>query len=165
VIQPIENGFRVEKEYFKLEKYAHYEDNKITYKKRYFDGNVRSGDDILVKIKVYSKDDNIQYFMLEDPIPSGCEVIKDDWAYKIDEEKDYEGQNYYWWRWWYADKEIRDNRVSFFATYLYGKEYEFSYIIRAQIPGNYNILPASGMLMYYHEIRGSGKEMKINISD
>ncbi|MGH2575868.1 MAG: alpha-2-macroglobulin family protein, partial [Ignavibacteria bacterium] len=164
-INPRENGFRVEKEYFKLEKYTHYNDEKITYKKRYFDGKIKSGDEILVKVKVSTKEQNLQYFMLEDPIPAGCEVIKDDWAYTIDEEKDYTGWDYYWWRWWYADKDIRDNRVTFFATYLYGDTYEFSYILRAQIPGVYNVIPATGMLMYYPDVRGSSEELKIEIED
>ena len=107
----------------------------------------------------------MQYFMLEDPIPAGCEVVKDDWAYKIDDEKDYSGYDYYWWRWWYADKDIRDNRVSFFATYLWGDTYEFSYILRAQIPGAYNVIPATGMLMYYPEVRGSSEELRLVIED
>ena len=148
-----------------IEKYTRYSDNKIVYKKRYFDGNLKSGDEILVKVRVSSKEDNMQYFMLEDPIPAGCEVIKDDWAFTIDEEKDYSGWDYYWWRWWYADKDIRDNRVSFFATYLWGDTQEFSYILRAQIPGTYNVIPATGMLMYYPEIRGSSEELRIVIED
>lgn len=165
LIQPRENGFRVTKEYFKLEKYTKYNDDNIIYRKRYFDGNVKSGDEILVKVRVEAKENNMQYFMLEDPIPSGCEVIKDDWAYTIEDEKDYQGWSYYWWRWWYADKDIRDNRVSFFATYLYGDTYEFTYIMRAQIPGKYNVLPATGMLMYYPDVRGSSEELKIEITD
>jgi len=165
VIQPRENGFRVEKEFFKLEKYQHYGEDKITYRKRYLDGSVKSGDEILVKVRVAAKekDQPLQYFMLEDPIPAGCEVIKDDWAYTIDDEKDYSGWDYYWWRWWYADKDIRDNRVTFFATYLYGDTYEFSYILRAQIPGKYSVIPATGMLMYYPEVRGSSEELKLEI--
>ncbi|RPI18942.1 MAG: hypothetical protein EHM58_03540 [Ignavibacteriae bacterium] len=165
VIHPRENGFRVEKEYFKLEKYTKYNDDKIIYKKRYFDGSVKSGDEILVKVKVSTKENNMQYFMLEDPIPAGCEVVKDDWAYTIDEEKDYSGWDYYYWRWWYADKDIRDNRVTFFATYLYGDTYEFSYILHAQIPGIYNVIPATGMLMYYPEVRGSSEELRLTIED
>jgi uncharacterized protein YfaS (alpha-2-macroglobulin family) len=44
-------------------------------------------------------------------------------------------------------------------------EYEFSYILRAQIPGEYSINPAKGMLMYYPEVYGSTENMKLNISD
>jgi alpha-2-macroglobulin len=164
-IQPRENGFRVQKEYFKLEKYTAYNDDKITYRKRYFDGSVKSGDEILVKVRVEAKDQDMQYFHLEDPIPAGCEVVKDDWAFTIEDEKDYSGYTYYWWRWWYADKDIRDNRVSFFATHLYGDVYEFSYILHAQIPGKYNVLPATGMLMYYPDVRGSSEELRLEITD
>ncbi|MCC6864673.1 MAG: carboxypeptidase regulatory-like domain-containing protein [Ignavibacteria bacterium] len=165
VIQPRENGFRVHKEYFKLEKYTKYNDNKIIYQKRFMDGKVKSGDEILVKVRVEAKEKDLQYFMLEDPIPAGCEVIKDDWAYKIEDEKDYSGYDYYWWRWWYADKDIRDNRVTFFATYLYGDVFEFSYILRAQIPGKYKVIPATGMLMYYPDVRGSSEELQLEITD
>jgi uncharacterized protein YfaS (alpha-2-macroglobulin family) len=165
LIHPRENGFRVEKEYFKLEKYTKYNESEIMYRKRYFDGSVKSGDEVLVKVRVSSKENTLQYFMLEDPIPAGCEVVKEDWAYKIEDEKDYSGWDYYWWRWWYADKDIRDNRVTFFATYMYGDTYEFSYILRAQIPGIYNVIPATGSLMYYPEVRGSSEELKLRIED
>lgn len=164
-ISPREEGFRVEKEYYKLEKYESYTSQNIAYRKKYFDGNVKSGDMILVKLRVYSKENNMNFFMLEDPIPAGCEVTKDDWAYRIEDEKDYNGYSYYWWRWWYADKDIRDNKVTFFATYLYGSSYEFSYIMRAQIPGDYNVNPARGSLMYYTDVSGSTANMKLHIED
>jgi hypothetical protein len=164
-ISPREDGFRVEKEYFKLEKYESYNGQNITYRKNHFDGDVKSGDMILVKIRVYAKENNMNFFMLEDPLPAGCEVTKDDWAYRIEGETDYSGYSYYYWRWWYADKDIRDNKVTFFATYLYGDAYEFSYIMRAQIPGDYNINPARGSLMYYTDVSGSSGSMKLHIED
>lgn len=160
-----EDGFRVEKEYYKLDKYDAYNGQNIYYQKKYFDGNVKSGDMILVKIRVYSKDNNTNFFMLEDPLPAGCEVTKDDWAYKIIDEKDYSGYSYYWWRWWYADKDIRDNKVTFFSTYMYGNSFEFSYIMRAQIPGDYNVNPARGCLMYYTDISGTSGNMKLHIDE
>ncbi len=164
-ITPNEDGFRVEREYFKLEKYESYSQDKITYRKKYFDGSVKSGDEILVKLRVHSKSDDYQYFMLEDPLPSGVEVIKDDWAYTIEDESNYGGYDYYYWRWWYADKEVRDNRVTFFVTYLGKGEYEFSYIMRAQIPGDYIINPAKGMLMYYPEVNGNSGSGVLKITD
>jgi len=160
-----ENGFRVEREYFKLEKYQSYNEEKITYRKKYFDGLLKSGDEVLVKLKVYSKDSDLSYFMLEDPIPAGCEVIKDDWAYTIEGENNYTGYDYYWWRWSYADKDIRDNRVTFFNTYLYDRDTEYSYIMRAQIPGEYNVNPSRGSLMYYTDVNGNSEGFKLRIED
>jgi uncharacterized protein YfaS (alpha-2-macroglobulin family) len=160
-----EEGFRVEREYFKLEKYPSYIEDKITYKKNYFDGNVKSGDEILVKLRVHSKSEDYQYFMLEDPLPSGAEVIKDDWAFKIEGENNYEGYGYYYWRWWYADKDIRDDKVTFFATYIGKGVYEFSYIMQVQIPGEFNINPAQGMLMYYPEVNGNSENLVMKVTD
>lgn len=159
-----EENFRVEREYFILEKYDSYNEEKITYRKKYFDGNVKSGDEIFVKIKVYSKEDN-QYFMLEDPLPGGSEIVKDDWAYTIEDESNYRSYPYYYWRWWYADKEVRDNRVTFFATYIGKGEYEFSYIFQPQIPGEYNVNPSKALLMYYPEYNGNTESFKINVTD
>lgn len=164
-IKATENWFRVEREYYKLEKYTHYAEDKITFRKKYFSGEVNSGDVILVKLKVYSKEKELNYFMLEEPLPAGCEVIKDDWAYQIEDEKNYEGYKYYYWRWWYADKDVRDNRITFFATYLYGGEHEFSYLIRAQIPGTYYVNPSRAMLMYYPEVYGNTSDLKIVIKE
>ena len=48
---------------------------------------------------------------------------------------------------------------------MYGDTYEFSYIVRAQIPGTYNIMPATGSLMYYPDVRGSSEELKLEITD
>jgi uncharacterized protein YfaS (alpha-2-macroglobulin family) len=164
-VDAAENWFRVEREYYKLEKYESYSEDKITYRKKYFSGEVQSGDIIFVKLRVFTREENLSYFMLEEPLPAGCEVVKDDWAYNIEDEKDYTGYTYYWWRWWYADKEVRDNRVTFFATYMYGNEFEFSYIMRAQIPGDYTVNPARAMLMYYPDINGNTTDIKMKITD
>ncbi len=48
---------------------------------------------------------------------------------------------------------IRDEKVAFFVTSSQSKM-EFSYIIKAQIPGEYKIMPAQGYLMYYPELSG-----------
>jgi uncharacterized protein YfaS (alpha-2-macroglobulin family) len=165
-VSAMENGFRVEREYYVLRQYESYKGENIVYRKYNYDGNIKSGDMLLVKLRVYAKDQNLSYFMLEDPLPAGCEVITDDWAYQIEDEKDYRTvYGYPYWRWWYADKDIRDDKVTFFATYLWGDHYEFSYIMRAQIPGEYNINPSVGALMYYPEVNGNSPTMRMNISD
>jgi alpha-2-macroglobulin len=119
----------------------------------------------LVKINVVPSGTENQYFMLEDPIPSGCEVIQDEWAYPIENEPNYDGIYSGKWRWWYNEKEIRDNRVVFFTNSMPRNTYTFSYLLRAEIPGTFNVMPSSGMLMYYPDINGSGKELKVKIGE
>src|SRR4030095_12973561 len=160
-----EYGFDVEREYYTLKRVFHKKQELFTYKKQPFTGVVKSGDELLVKVKVYPYNRENSFFMLEDPLPSGCASIQKDWAYPIEGENSYLGQTSDSWGWWYADKEVRDNRVIFFASYLDSREYEFSYLLRAEPPGTYNIMPSRGMLMYYPEINGSSSNMTLRITD
>lgn len=158
-----EDGYRVEKEMFVLNKYEEYGGDRITYKPVPFTGSIKSGEIMLVKVRVHSRDDNNNYFMLEDPLPSGVEYVKNDWSYPIEGDKNYQGYDRYYWRWWYADKDVRDDKVVFFATYFGKGVYEFSYLMRAEIPGGYSINPAKGSLMYYPEVYGNTEGTKLKI--
>ena len=64
----------------------------------------------------------------------------------------------------WASKEIRDEKIAFFVTYPQ-KEMEFTYIIKAQIPGTYSWLPAEGSLMYYPEVNGLSENNKLGITN
>ncbi|HEX7356319.1 MAG TPA: alpha-2-macroglobulin family protein, partial [Ignavibacteriaceae bacterium] len=161
------NGFKVKREYYVLE--TGEKDGRIIYFKKKFDGRVTSGQDIFVKTFVESKSDNLDYFILEDMLPSGFEVVKDMDKYFIDGENNYQTYyDYYYdfmpWRWHYADREYRDEKVAFFVTSCQ-KKMEFSYIIKAQIPGDYKIMPAQGYLMYYPELNGFSDVVNIKVND
>ena len=161
------NGFKVRREYYILE--TGEKDGHIIYFKKKFDGTVTSGQDIFVKTFVESKSENLDYFILEDMLPSGFEVVKDMDKYFIDGENNYQTYyDYYYdympWRWHYADREYRDEKVAFFVTSCQSKM-EFSYIIKAQIPGEYKIMPAQGYLMYYPELNGFSDVVNIKVED
>jgi hypothetical protein len=159
-------GFGVKREYFKLARQQ--TANGIQYAKTPFTGTLRSGDEVLVKIAVASATD-YEYFMLEDPLPAGGEVIKDESGYNIigeaayrgPRENEYEGESYGRAR--YAAKEIRDEKVAFFATRLPVGRHEFTYLLRAQIPGDYHVMPTIASLMYYPEYQGNGSEARMRI--
>jgi uncharacterized protein YfaS (alpha-2-macroglobulin family) len=160
------NKFQISREYYLLK--PEKVNDRIIYVKEKFDGSVKSGEDILVKTFVESKENNMQYFILEDMLPSGFEVVKDESYYEIEGENSY---GYYnpWdysrpWIWFYADKEYRDEKVSFFVTNT-NDRMEFSYILKAQIPGKYSIMPANGYLMYYPEVTGNSEMIVIQVED
>jgi hypothetical protein len=159
-------GFSVKREYFKL---AQQQTAKgLQYTKAPFNGTLRSGDEVLVKIAVSSSAD-YEYFMLEDPLLAGAEVIKDESGYNIIAESAYRGpqQNGYEgesdYGHWYAAKEIRDEKVAFFATRLPAGRHVFTYLFRAQIPGDYHVMPTIANLMYYPEYQGNGTEVRVKI--
>jgi len=135
-----------------------------------FTGTVRSGDELLVHVQV-SPSRESEYVMVEDPIPAGCEVVADTRGYRIPGVSGYDGsvQAYRYgrrpWDWWYADRNVRDEKVAFFAPRMSRGSHEFSYIIRAQIPGHYSIMPTMASLMYYPEIHGNSDAQRMTIID
>lgn len=160
-----ENGFKITREYYLLE--PHEMDGKIIYKKEKFNGKITGGKELLVKTFVETKTTDMEYFILEDMLPSGFEVVKDIERYSIEGENNYpvyDAYDYRPWRWHYADREYRDEKVAFFVTSC-SKSMEFSYIIKAQIPGEYKILPAQGYLMYYPELNGFSDVVNVKVED
>ncbi|MDP2209564.1 MAG: hypothetical protein Q8K98_12460, partial [Bacteroidota bacterium] len=94
------------------------------------------------------------------PLLPGVEVIKDASGYKIPGEEGFEKSAFGGWSWW---REIRDEKTAFFARNISSGIHTFSYIARAEIPGQYHVMPAVGSLMYYPEVRGNSDEKKIEI--
>jgi uncharacterized protein YfaS (alpha-2-macroglobulin family) len=158
-------SFNIKREYYILQ--AAESSGRFLYLKKKFNGEVISGQDILVKTFVEVPDGGMQYFILEDMLPSGFEVVKDEQNYEIEGEHNYQPFEYRYypsWRWFYADKEYRDEKVAFFVTNT-SSSMEFSYIMKAQIPGNYTVMPSQGSLMYYPEIAGYSDMMEISVKD
>lgn len=153
--------FKVVRAYFKLERHFD-KQGVLTYKKvPIAEGQVKSGDDILVKTKVISTVER-DHVLIEDPIPAGCEFVRDTKTYQIEGEANYNGQSSYYGRWnyyypwnrWYTHQEFRDSKFAMTITKLSKGEYSYSYIMKAQIPGKFNVTPAVSQLMYYPEVRG-----------
>src|SRR5688572_11327826 len=97
-----------------------------------------------------------EYMMIEDPIPAGFEIQKE-------EERFYGG----WhgrWTGWYSRIEARDEKVCIAATSMNGHQ-TVSYLLRAETPGSYRILPVRAWNMYVPEIAGSSGGFKLKVDD
>jgi hypothetical protein len=160
------NTFNVRREYYLLR--PEQREGKLIYTKNNIEDGLKSGDELLVKTFVETKSDNLQYFILEDMLPSGFEPIKEENKYEIEGENNYriypDFGRFRPWRWFYADKEYRDQKVSFFVTNV-NRQMEFSYLIKAQIPGTVTISPAQAYLMYYPEVNGNSEWLDIKTRD
>lgn len=155
------NYFTITKSIYKL--IPRTTEDGIIYLKEEIKEPIKSGEEIFVKLIIEPKIKNSQFVIVEDYFPSGFEIIKNDEYYTIDGEEQYR-KDYWWyrpWRWNYADKEIRDEKISFFVTHFSDKM-EFTYLMKAQLSGNYTIFPTEVSLMYYPQIYGnSGESNKI----
>jgi len=119
------------------------------------------GDVISVTVTIVAPTD-LHQLLVETPIPAGTEPIDPGLATSADQYYqpslspvggDSEPQG--WWRQWVPSHvEYRDDKVALFATYLPAGVYEYTFNVRATLPGEYRVLPAHGEMMYFTDVWG-----------
>ncbi len=149
-----ENGISITRSYQEL-KYIKDENGSWKIVRKPFDGILKSGEELEVTINVNAGNSG-EFMMLEDFFPSGMEYLRKP-------ERWYSRWCGFWFR-GYTHKEARDDRMVFFMTHSSGKQ-TFSYLLRAETPGKYTILPAKAELMYEPEICGNSEGSKMIIVD
>ncbi|MEM1135526.1 MAG: alpha-2-macroglobulin family protein [Bacteroidota bacterium] len=157
----------IKRSYYTLFPTYNAEENIVYRKKPLSENGVISGGEVLVKVRIESKEE-LDYVLIEDPIPAGFEFIRDKNGYMIEGEEAFSGGSYYrsYYRWmYYAHEEYRDNRYAIVLTRLNEGEYEYTYLMKAQIPGNYEVNPTVVQLMYYPEKRAFSAFEQVNITD
>jgi uncharacterized protein YfaS (alpha-2-macroglobulin family) len=112
-------------------------------------GEQAPGSIVQVQLRLVT-DENLRYVLLEEPIPAGCEVIQGD----------EDG-----WSPSYDRREVWDNRLLYFIDYLPKGERLLEYILRAEAPGQYRILPTSASLMYFPEVNGHNRLVRMRVRD
>ncbi len=117
---------------------------------------LKSGDLVEVTLDL-TADGAHEYMMIEDPLPAGFEVQKE-------ERFAGGGPRRGRWGWWYARIEARDERVCIAATAMDGRR-SVSYLMRAEQPGDFRILPSRAYNMYVPEIAGSSAGSRIRVED
>jgi uncharacterized protein YfaS (alpha-2-macroglobulin family) len=121
------------------------------------------GDVIQVKLTIIAPND-LHYVVVEDPFPAGAEGV--DQSLKTTsvagerpelirtDRRDPWGGGWGWW--WFSHAELRDEKAVLFATYLPRGTYEYTYLIRASLPGEYRAIPTHAYEMYFPEVFGRG---------
>ncbi len=136
---------------------------------------VKLGDVIRVDLTIIAKND-LYYVVVEDPLPAGAEAIDRGLATTSlleqapslspigydDSGRPLYDHYWYWWN-WYSRSELRDEKVVMFADYLGKGTYEYSYTMRATLPGEYKVIPTVAQEFYFPEVfgRSDGRLLKI----
>jgi uncharacterized protein YfaS (alpha-2-macroglobulin family) len=125
------------------------------------------GDVIRVDLTIIAPND-LYYVVVEDPLPAGAEAIDTGLAttsmlamdpnlrrtspafYGAGGVRPY----FYWWWNWYSRTEMRDEKVVLFADYQPKGTYEYSYTMRATLPGDYHVIPTVASEFYFPEVFG-----------
>jgi len=111
---------------------------------------LKSGDLLQVELAVNSGRD-LEYIVVEDMKPAGCETIDVTSGYISS--------------WNAVYRELRDDRVVFLMHSLSKGEQMFTYRLRAEIPGRFSALPVQCYGMYSPDLRANSDEHKFVIAD
>ncbi len=125
------------RQYYKLTSMQ--KDGKVVYHLDPLNGPLQVGDTLAVRITVGGNE--WKYLMIEDPIPSGTESIARDDLYELDDQPT-------WWARWYSDRELRDDRTTFFNLYFPQGQHEYVYLLKVVNPGIFRVSPTSVLPMY-----------------
>src|SRR5581483_99550 len=131
------------------------------------------GDYVQVKLTIIAPTD-LNYVLVEDPLPSGFEAV--DTTLKTTSagatapelEKNISDcsncSNYYhpYWYYW-ANTELRDDRVALFANFLSRGTYEYTYLMRASVGGDFTVLPTTAQQMYEPDVFGRSQGATFNV--
>ena len=125
----------------------------------------RVGDVISVKLNIVVPH-SLYYVVVEDPLPAGTEAVDTSLLTtsglaqgpQMQKTPDQSAKSPSSWDWWWTPThtELRDEKVAMFATSLAPGAYQFTYQIRASVPGQFLTLPPTGYEMYFPEVWGRG---------
>lgn len=144
---------KIEREFYRLEtqnggkKYV-----PVLLRKEKDSNVVKEGEFVLMRTKIVSPI-SAPYVMIEQPLPSGAEVLKEpvelSWTEAALKEQQTESHSYCW-----NHQDILDDRVVLFAPQLDAGSYQFDTIMRMEMPGSFNIGTVNLEAMYTKKFRG-----------
>lgn len=155
--------FSIKRTYERLSPRFDEKTSSYSYDRKLLLGSVKAGDYVLVTVTIDPKD-KYRYVLVNDPLPAGFRVIEDDQAFRIAGLEPRYGYDYYGWNYWYDGRELRDERIDFYFSYL-GERVSFTYLMRAETPGEFAALPTQAWLMYEPEIRGTSNDARLFVGD
>jgi uncharacterized protein YfaS (alpha-2-macroglobulin family) len=128
-------GLRLERQYFSLGA------DGTERKPLPGDAAIAVGDVIEVVLTI-NADRDYDYLAFTDPRPAGCEPVElHSGGVWLDQS--------------WANVELRDQSVLFFLPYLTRGRHVLRYRLRAETPGAFRVLPASGFAMYAPQIQAT----------
>ncbi|HSI73964.1 MAG TPA: hypothetical protein VK934_12375, partial [Fimbriimonas sp.] len=145
-------GLSVERQYYLLEPQRLENGDMRLMPSKQEITQIKSGELVRVVLKIKS-DRPRQYMMLEDPLPSNCRAMERGELESGEE-----------WGWWWSKTVLRDDRITFFATYLEKGDNEIAYTMRAESPGTGIGLPSRLENMYDPSQSATGAVSRLEVT-
>jgi uncharacterized protein YfaS (alpha-2-macroglobulin family) len=145
---PVSNGMSISRSYYKVEASKTSKGYSLSMDKT---SDFKTGDLVMVELDVSSNGRAVDYVMVSDALPAGFSVVRNDGEYFGGKyPKEYESRQAY------------DDRVVFFKHGPFSSSV-FRYFLRADIPGNYRVIPADASRMYYPGTNASGRDSLVKV--
>jgi uncharacterized protein YfaS (alpha-2-macroglobulin family) len=125
-------------------------------------GEVHVGDLVQVRLTVMAPT-ALRALVLEDPLPAGLEPI--DTRLKTSSHaiaSAVQAAEAPGWQPW-THLDVRSDRVTLFANYVERGAFQYTYVARASLPGDYHVLPVNGREQYFPDVfaRGDGQHLTV----
>lgn len=155
----------------------------FTVERRYFDAacdpevqtcepidSIAAGQRVRVELTVVVSNDRV-FVVVEDPIPAGTDAIDPNLLTSetgrggsiVPQEGDFA---HGYWGWWYFDHiQYRDEKVVFLSQFLPAGTYQYSYYLQPNIPGTYQVMPATAREDYFPEVFGRSEGAIFTITE
>lgn len=118
---------------------------------------LKPGDRVWSQVRI-RPESAFDYVVVEDFLPSGFEVVKEEmpnWIHPV-----MRG----WWH-GYLNREVRDEKVVTFFTRTYREEMAVAVPLRAEVPGEISAMPCRAELMYFPEVGGRSAETRFIVTE
>ena len=155
----------------------------FTVERRYYDAacdpasetcepidSISTGGQVRVELTVVVPNDRV-YVLVEDPIPAGTDAIDPNLLTSefgrggsiVPPEGEF-GRGY--WGWWYFDHiQYRDEKVVFLSQFLPAGTYQYTYYLQPNIPGAFQVMPATAREEYFPEVFGRSEGAIFTITE
>jgi len=103
-----------------------------------------------------------RYVMVNEPIPAGFSVVEDDRPFRIAGIAPRYGEDYWGWNYWYDGRTIHQAHVDYYFWRV-NNPVTFTYVLRADHPGEFTALPTTAWLMYEPDLSGRSAQERLGI--
>ncbi|EYB67286.1 hypothetical protein DEIPH_ctg045orf0017 [Deinococcus phoenicis] len=125
---------------------------------------VTVGDLLLVTLTVRPQHNGARYVLVSDPIPAGMQALDDRSLAISGLENGAQEDDWSAWNFWYAGRDLLDDRVDLYADFLSGTQ-KMTYVLRARTPGTFTALPTHAFLMYDPDVQGYAPAATLTVRD
>lgn len=130
----------------------------LEYAPRPLGPRVAPGDLLQVQLDVVAPRD-AQYLVVQDHIPSGCELVG-----ALEAERGSVAASRDEWGYWWSGQQFGDATATFYLRYVSKGTQTITYTVRPELAGEFHVLPARLTGLYEPDLAANSAEMRLAVT-